>query len=90
MTLTYGKHRLNIIKSVENSYIPIFGQSNSYFFKKEVPIFTARKRSLGQGNIFTPVCHSVHRGRRCYPSMHCRWYPVYPSAILRNCSEFSV
>ena len=24
--------------------------------------FTARKRSLGQGNIFTPVCHSVHRG----------------------------
>ena len=25
-------------------------------------IFTARKRSLGQGNIFTPVCHSVHRG----------------------------
>ena len=27
-----------------------------------VPIITARKRSLGQGNIFTPVCHSVHRG----------------------------
>ena len=24
--------------------------------------FTACKRSLGQGNIFTPVCHSVHRG----------------------------
>ena len=24
--------------------------------------FTARKRSLGQGNIFAPVCHSVHRG----------------------------
>ena len=23
-------------------------------------IFTARKRSLGQGNVFTPVCHSVH------------------------------
>ena len=31
---------------------------------------TARKRSLGQGNIFTPVCHSVHRGgvRGC-----CQW-----------------
>ena len=27
-----------------------------------VVIITARKRSLGQGNIFTPVCHSVHRG----------------------------
>ena len=25
-------------------------------------IVTAHKRSLGQGNIFTPVCHSVHRG----------------------------
>ena len=23
---------------------------------------TARKRSLGQDNVFTPVCHSVHRG----------------------------
>ena len=26
-------------------------------------IITARKRSLGQGIVFTPVCHSVHRGR---------------------------
>ena len=25
-------------------------------------IFTARKRSLGQDNIFAPVCHSFHRG----------------------------
>ena len=25
-------------------------------------MLTARKRSLGQGNIFTPVCHSVYRG----------------------------
>ena len=25
-------------------------------------IFTARKRSLRQGNIFAPVCHSVHGG----------------------------
>ena len=25
-------------------------------------VFTARKRSLGQGNLFTPVCDSVHRG----------------------------
>ena len=27
-----------------------------------VNIITARKRSLGQGNIFISVCHSVHRG----------------------------
>ena len=25
-------------------------------------IFTARQRSLGQGNVYTPVCHSVHGG----------------------------
>ena len=25
-------------------------------------IITAHKQSLGQGNIFAPVCHSVHRG----------------------------
>ena len=24
-------------------------------------LITARKRSLGQGNVFTPVCHSVDR-----------------------------
>ena len=27
-------------------------------------LITARKRSLGQCNIFAPVCHSVHRGGR--------------------------
>ena len=31
-------------------------------FHGEVGAITARKRSMGQGNIFTPVCHSVHRG----------------------------
>ena len=25
-------------------------------------IITVRKRSLGQDNVFTPVCHSLHRG----------------------------
>ena len=35
-------------------------------------LFTARKRSLEQGNVFTPVCHSVHRGRGWLPSMHHR------------------
>ena len=27
-----------------------------------IAIFTARKRSLGQGNIFAPSCHSVRGG----------------------------
>ena len=29
---------------------------------KHIGIITARKRSLRQGTMFTPVCHSVHRG----------------------------
>ena len=28
---------------------------------------TAHKRSLGQGNVFTPVCDSVHRGGESAP-----------------------
>ena len=30
--------------------------------------FTARKRSLGQGNVFKPVCHSVHGGGVSVPA----------------------
>ena len=47
---------------------------------RTLTIITARKRSLGQGNIFTPVCHSVHGGEyltryplpgtRCPPPGH--------------------
>ena len=37
---------------------------------QKIVIFTARKRSLGQGNIFTPVCHSVHRGGGGVVSQH--------------------
>ena len=41
-----------------------------HFYCKVIPniltsklfVITSRKRSLGQGNIFTPVCHSVHKG----------------------------
>ena len=31
-------------------------------YSSHLVIFTAHKRSLEQGNIFAPVCHSVHRG----------------------------
>ena len=34
----------------------------AHFITRVIQIVTARKRSLGQGNIFVPVCHSVHRG----------------------------
>ena len=31
-------------------------------FVTEKKIIAARERSLGQGNVFTPVCDSVHEG----------------------------
>ena len=31
-------------------------------FTLDGDVFTACKRGLEQGNVFTPVCHSVHRG----------------------------
>ena len=34
--------------------------------------FTARQRNLGQGNIFTSICHSVQRGRGLLSSMYHR------------------
>ena len=40
--------------------------------RAECILVTARKRSLGQGNIFTPVCHSVHRGA-CVVVGGCAW-----------------
>ena len=30
---------------------------------KHIIVIAARKRSLGQGNVFTRVCHSIHRGK---------------------------
>ena len=35
--------------------------------QKVIKFITARKRSLGQGNIFAPVCHSVHGGSTWHP-----------------------
>ena len=34
---------------------------------RSIQFITVHKRSLGQGSVFTPVCHSVHRGRRDCP-----------------------
>ena len=74
----------------------------SYSDQTEVPLstehhnwvlslfITARKRSLGQGNIFYTCLSFCSRGEVCYPSMHCRWYPSmhcrwYPSMPCRGC-----
>ena len=48
-----------VVQSSYCSRISKTGVSTPEFWAKS--IITARKRSLGQGNIFTPVCHSVHR-----------------------------
>ena len=41
---------------------------NDHLLFRNEHIVTACKRSLGQGNVFTPVCHSVHRvGGVVYP-----------------------
>ena len=39
-----------------------YSSSLSHFLNLRHTQITARKRSLGQGNVFTPVCHSVHGG----------------------------
>ena len=53
-------------------------------------IITARKRKLEQGNIFAPVCHSVHRGLSvpggCLPAPGgggvCSWEELGPRGVL--------
>ena len=45
----------------------VYMSQQKEMFQNISRIFTARKRSLRQGNVFTPVCHSVHR--ECLP--HC-------------------
>ena len=64
-----------MIKPFISKFIPCRWQKEEYYLRLKVRIIhhvspscllkqfiTARKRSLGQGHIFTSVCHSVHRG----------------------------
>ena len=45
-----------------------------------IVIFTARKRSLWKGNVFTRVCHSVHRADTPLPAQCMLGYTPWPSA----------
>ena len=47
--------------------VPVDGKDVAATIGWTKHFITARKRSLGQGNVFTPVCHSAHRGRRGRP-----------------------
>ena len=40
----------------------LFKESNLKHLLQQITIITARKQSLGQGYIFTCICHSVNRG----------------------------
>ena len=60
----------SVIMHKENQNSP--EKVQTFISKVFCSVITARKRSLGQGNNFTPVCHSVHRGG--YLSMSCRSY----------------
>ena len=51
------------------------------------PIITARKRSLGQGNIFAPVCHFVQRGSTWAGTPQDQVHPrdqVHPLPVIRE------
>ena len=50
---------------VNSFLLPTFGLHST----RNSGIFTARKRSSGQGNVFAPVCHSVHRVSLCMMSL---------------------
>ena len=48
----------------------------------ECILVTTRKLSLGQGNIFTPVCNSVHGGA-CVVARGCVWLPRGAYMVVR-------
>ena len=54
---------------------PIISSCGSRISRGAPIYYTARKRSLGQGNIFAPVCHSVHWGG---VSQHDTWVRYTP------------
>ena len=41
----------------------VFSSYGSFTITGNDGFITVRRQSLGQGNVFTPVCHSVHEGR---------------------------
>ena len=43
--------------------------------------FCRPQRSWGQGNVFTPVCHSVHRGRGCLPQCMLGYTPPWADTL---------
>ena len=51
-------------QEIKKKSSPLMNNFNSIVHIKDLitKVITARKRSLGQGNVYTHVCHSVHGG----------------------------
>ena len=58
-------------------YLINYDLSTKQLITLELDISTGRKRSLGEGNVFTLVCHSVHRWGVCVPA--CSGWGLYPN-----------
>ena len=69
------KKLFKIITSIFNHYNLV---QNAFADMISYRVITTRKRSLGQGNIFTPVCHSVHGGGGLSASVRAGILPTPP------------
>ena len=64
---------MHLINFCRTNYVLISTDNygNLVFFSKLPKLallpFLPLAKKLRQGNVFTPVCHSVHRGRECLP-----------------------
>ena len=65
--VTFGLSAFQTIVAYLEFLLPTFGMHS----RPNSGIFTARKRSSGKGNVFAPVCHSVHRGGSLYDVTSC-------------------
>ena len=57
---------------------------NTFLFSfMSIPLysFCRPQRSWGQGNVFTPVCHSVHWGRGCLPQCMLGYTPLWADTL---------
>ena len=60
--ILYSKHRVTLEFLQHPKQLLWYSQLYNYTHDTGLVFITARKRSLGQGNVFTPVWHSFHLG----------------------------
>ena len=93
-TALYGRdyQTLNVTRQPGTQGVDTRRRTASFNYKKAVKLLPIITNSVVtftrillppanvvcEGYAFTRVCHSVHRGGGCYPSMHFRWYLSMP------------